>query len=39
MLLSVPNKTPNLLNKKAFPNGMCPVNVKKYGYQTGHEVY
>jgi hypothetical protein len=18
---------------------MCPVNVKKYGYQTGHEVY
>jgi hypothetical protein len=28
-LLYVPNKTPNLPNVKAFPSGMCPVNVRK----------
>jgi hypothetical protein len=28
-LISVPYKTPNLPNEKAFTNGMCPVNVKK----------
>jgi hypothetical protein len=29
---SVPNKTPDLLNKKAFLNDMCPVNVKMADY-------
>jgi hypothetical protein len=28
-LLSVLNKIPDLPNEKAFPNGKCPVNVKK----------
>jgi hypothetical protein len=28
-LTSVPNKIPNLSNKKAFPNDMCAVDVKK----------
>jgi hypothetical protein len=27
--LYVPNKTPDLRNEKSFPNGMCPINVKK----------
>jgi hypothetical protein len=28
-LLYIPNKTPNLRNRKVFPNGKCPINVKK----------
>jgi hypothetical protein len=28
-LISVPNKTPDLPNEKAFPNVTCPINVKK----------
>jgi hypothetical protein len=28
-LLSVTNKIPDLPNEKAFPNGVCPINVKK----------
>jgi hypothetical protein len=28
-LLSVPNKIPDLPKEKAFPNGICPINVKK----------
>jgi hypothetical protein len=28
-LLSVPNKIPDLPNEKAFPTGMCLINVKK----------
>jgi hypothetical protein len=28
-LLSVPNKIPDLQNDEAFPNVMCPINVKK----------
>jgi hypothetical protein len=38
-VISVPNKIPDLTKEKAFPNGMCPTNVKKYGHQTGHEIY
>jgi hypothetical protein len=38
-LLYVQSKTPYLPNGKAFHNGMCPVNVKKDGHQTGNEVY
>jgi hypothetical protein len=28
-LISVPNKIPDLPNKKASPNGMYPINVEK----------
>jgi hypothetical protein len=28
-LISVPNKIPNLPNKKAFSNSMCPTDVKQ----------
>jgi hypothetical protein len=33
-LLSVPNKIPDVPNKKASPNGMCPINVKKIDYRS-----
>jgi hypothetical protein len=28
-LLSLPNKIPDLPNRKAFLNGMCPINIKR----------
>jgi hypothetical protein len=32
-LLYVPNKTPDLPNEKAFPNGMYPINVEKIDFK------